>query len=90
MNYDHDMPPYIQEMADWLDDASKVHPCCFENAWKGFEIMMAMLRSVADGGQVALPLTAGTDELAAIKAKLPDRPVLVTLAETKKEYGLGG
>jgi predicted dehydrogenase len=90
MNYDHDMPPYIQEMADWLDDAAKVHPCCFENAWKGFEIMMAMLRSVADGGQVALPLTAGTDELAAIKAKLPDRPVLVTLAETKKEYGLGG
>jgi len=90
MNYDHDMPPYIQEMADWLDDEAKVHPCCFENAWKGFEIMMAMLRSVADGGQVALPLSAGVDELAAIKAKLPDRPVLVTLAETKKEYGLGG
>ena len=20
MNYDLDMPPYIQEMADWLDD----------------------------------------------------------------------
>jgi len=86
----HNAPIGPEEMADRLDDASKVHPCCFENAWKGFEIMMAMLRSVADGGQVALPLTAGTDELAAIKAKLPDRPVLVTLARTKKEYGLGG
>jgi hypothetical protein len=51
--------------------------------------MMAMLRSVTDGGQVSLPLTTGTDELASLKAKLPDRPVLVTLAETRKEYGLG-
>ena len=27
MNYDLDMPPYIQEMADWLDDDKKVHAC---------------------------------------------------------------
>ena len=27
MDYDHDMPPYVQEMADWLDDDSKPHPC---------------------------------------------------------------
>jgi hypothetical protein len=26
MNYDLDMPPYIQDMADWLDDDTKVHP----------------------------------------------------------------
>jgi hypothetical protein len=26
MNYDLDMPPYIQEMADWLD-GTRVHPC---------------------------------------------------------------
>jgi predicted dehydrogenase len=90
MNYDHDMPPYIQQMADWLDDAAKVHPCCFQNAWTGFEIMMAMMRSVALGGQIPLPLSSGEDELAGLTAKLPDRPVLVTLAETKKEYGLMG
>jgi predicted dehydrogenase len=88
MNYDQDMPPYIQEMAEWLDDSAKTHPCCFENAWKGFEIMMALLRSVVQGGQVALPLTAGEDEMAGLRAKLPDRPVLVTLAESRKEYGL--
>jgi hypothetical protein len=75
-------------MAEWLDDSAKRHPCCFENAWKGFEIMMALLRSVVQGGQVALPLTAGEDEMAGLRAKLPDRPVLVTLAESRKEYGL--
>ena len=26
MDYDHDMPPYVQEMADWLDDDPKPHP----------------------------------------------------------------
>src|SRR5574342_1168578 len=56
MNYDLDMPPYIQEMADWLDDEARVHSCNFDSAWKGFEIMMALCRSAAEGGQVALPL----------------------------------
>ncbi len=27
MNYDLDMPPYVNDMADWLDDDSKIHPC---------------------------------------------------------------
>ncbi|MCW5982191.1 MAG: hypothetical protein KIT09_29155 [Bryobacteraceae bacterium] len=27
MNYDVDMPPYIQQMADWLDAEANVHPC---------------------------------------------------------------
>jgi predicted dehydrogenase len=88
MNYDLDMPPYIQDMADWLDDDARVHPCCFAHAWTGFEIMMALLRSAAEGGQVALPLTDGRDELALLKARVPDRPVLVGFNETKKEYGL--
>ena len=54
MNYDLDMPPYIQEMADWLDDDARVHSCHFGSAYKGFEIMMAFCRSAARGGQVAL------------------------------------
>jgi hypothetical protein len=32
VNYDLDMPPYIQEMADWLDDDRKIHSCNFESA----------------------------------------------------------
>jgi predicted dehydrogenase len=86
MNYDLDMPPYIQQMADWLDDDQRVHPCGFENAYLGFEIMMALLRSAAGGGQVALPLAEGKDEMAALKENLPDHKPLLTLAESAKEY----
>jgi predicted dehydrogenase len=88
MNYDLDMPPYIQELADWLDDEKKVHQCNFEHACLGAEIMLAMQRSAAEGGQVALPLTNGTDEQALLKAKLRDRPVLVSCDQNRKEFGL--
>ena len=86
MDYNYDMPPYIQQMVHWLDDDAKVHPCCFANAYKGFEIMSALYRSVAEGGQVALPLTEGRDEIAALKEKLPAKKVILTLAESAKEY----
>ncbi len=88
MNYDNDMPPYIDEIADWLDDDSAVHPCCGENAYKGFEIAMGICRSVVQRGQIALPLEAGPAELEALKIVLPDSPVLATTAETAKQYGL--
>ena len=88
MNYDLDMPPYIQEMADWLDDSKKVHQCNFDHACLGAEIMLAMQRSAAEGGQIALPLASGADEQALLKAKLADRPVLVSCEQNKKEFGL--
>ena len=86
MNYDLDMPPYIQQMADWLDDESRPHPCRFESAWKGFEIMMAICRSVAFGGQIAVPLDGPADELDLLKQKVPDRKVLLSMAANAKEY----
>jgi predicted dehydrogenase len=86
MNYDLDMPPYIQEIADWLDDDSRVHACNFESAYKGFEIMMAFCRSVAERGQVALPLTEPADELAMLERAVPDRPVLLSMLANAKEY----
>lgn len=86
MNYDLDMPPYIQQMADWLDDERCVHPCNFASAFKGFEIMMAMCRSAAEGGQVALPLGAAADELEMLKRSLADRKVLLSMAANEKEY----
>jgi predicted dehydrogenase len=87
MNYDADMPPYVQEMADWLDDDRKVHSCNFESAYAGFEIMMAICRSAAQGGQVALPLTDAMDELAMLKEHLANRKVLLSSAVNAKEYG---
>jgi predicted dehydrogenase len=86
MNYDLDMPPYIQEMADWLDDDSRVHSCNFASAYAGFEIVMALCRSVIEGGQIPLPLTTGMDEIAALNEKLPARKVLFSMPENAKEY----
>jgi hypothetical protein len=89
MNYDLDMPPYIQDMANWLDDPAKVHPCAFEHACLGAEIMLAMQRSAAQGGQQALPLAQGADEQAMLEAKLADVPVLVSCEQNRKEFGIG-
>ena len=88
MNYDLDMPHYIQEMADWLDDEKKAHPCNFVHACLGAEIMLALQRSAAEGGQIALPLAAGADEQTLLKARLSDRPVLVSCEQNRKEFGL--
>ncbi|HUU15034.1 MAG TPA: Gfo/Idh/MocA family oxidoreductase [Terriglobia bacterium] len=72
MDYAHDTPPYVQEIADWLDDPKKVHPCDGESAYKGFEIMMAICRSVVERGKVKLPLGPGEPELEALERSLPD------------------
>jgi predicted dehydrogenase len=86
MDYDHDMPPYIQEMADWLDHDARPHSCSFARAYQGFEIMAALYRSAIHGGQVPLPLTAGEDELAGLRGKVPAAKVLMTLPDSAKEY----
>jgi len=85
MNYDLDMPGYIQDMADWLNKGI-VHPCCFENAYAGFEIMMAMFRGATYGGQITLPLQNPINELEELKKAMSDVPLNVTLEESKKEY----
>lgn len=86
MDYDHDMAPYVQQMADWLDDEAKPHPLRFERAFHGLQIVSALYRSAIEGGQIPLPLTTGMDEIEGLKSKLPDRKVLLTLAESAKEY----
>jgi len=86
MNYDLDMPPYIQHIADWLDDERQVHPCHFGSAYAGFEIMMAFCRSAAEGGQVALSLVGGANEIEMLKEALPQGRVLASMAANAKEY----
>jgi predicted dehydrogenase len=71
MDYDHDMPPYIQDIAEWLDDPSRVHPCNGETALRGFEIMMAACRSAVARGKITLPLGPGEPELEALQKALP-------------------
>ena len=86
MDYQVDMPPYIQEMADWLNNPKKVHPCGGEVAFKGVEIMFGICRAVVNGGQVKLPLGAGPNELEALKKYLPETPIFATTKENAKEY----
>jgi hypothetical protein len=81
------MPPYVQDMADWLDGTA-VHPCNFAAAAAGAEIMLALQRSAACGGQVALPLEGPADEQALLKAAVSDRKVLVSDPVNAKEYGV--
>jgi len=86
MAYDQDMPGYIQDIADWLE-CGNVHPCCFENAYAGFEVMMGLFRSAARGGQVTLPLPDSADEIEDLRRALSGAPLQATLEESRKEYG---
>jgi hypothetical protein len=73
-------------MADWLDDDKKVHSCNFESAYRRFEIMMALCRSAALGGQVALPLTSAADEIQLLRTHLSDEKVMFSSPQNAKEY----
>ncbi|NLF40294.1 Gfo/Idh/MocA family oxidoreductase [bacterium] len=86
MNYELDMPPYVDQMADWLDDGKKVHECNGESAYKGLEIMMALCRSVVQRGQITLPLAAGEPEIDALAKVLPDAPVIATTPASAEQY----
>jgi predicted dehydrogenase len=86
MDYAHDTPLYVQDMAAWLDDDGKVHPCNFESAYKGMDIMMGMVRSVLDGGQVALPLSDGRHEIEELRKKLAGSRVLLASSDHAAEY----
>ena len=86
MSYDLDMPPYVNQIADWLDKDSAVHECNGESAFKGFEIMMALCRSVIERGQIALPLAPGAPEIEALRGVVPATPVLCTTPATAEQY----
>jgi predicted dehydrogenase len=87
MNYDLDMPPYIEDIARWLDNDSQVHPCNGESAYEGFEITMGLLRSVVQRGQIKLPLGPGEPELEAIAKVLPPG-VFLSDEVNRSEYKL--
>lgn len=86
MNYELDMPPYIQEMAEWLDDDNFVHQCNFDSAYKGYEIFSALGQSAIKGGQISLPLENGMDEISGLKEVIPDKKVLFTTPDSEAEY----
>lgn len=86
MDYGLDMPPYIEDMACWLDDDRAVHPCNGDSAYQGFEIMMGMIRSVNQRGQIRLPLGPGEPELEALAKTLPGTAVIASTEANRKAY----
>ncbi|MDE3180751.1 MAG: Gfo/Idh/MocA family oxidoreductase [Acidobacteriota bacterium] len=86
MDYNQDMPPYVEDICRWLDDDKAIHPCNGASAYQGFEIMMAILRSVVQRGQVALPLGPGDPEIDAIAKVLPETKVLASTEANQKAY----
>ncbi|MFY9528288.1 MAG: Gfo/Idh/MocA family oxidoreductase [Candidatus Acidiferrales bacterium] len=62
-NAQHDQPPYIRDIALWLDDEKRVHPCNGESAFKGFEIVMAICRSAIERRKISIPLERGEPEI---------------------------
>ena len=58
-----DQPPYIRDIALWLDDPARVHPSNGESAFKGFEIVMAICRSAIERRKITLPLEPGEREM---------------------------
>lgn len=67
----HDQPPYIRQIAEWLDDPAQIHPCNGESAYKGLEIVMAICRSAVERRPIKLPLAAGEPEIEALARVLP-------------------
>jgi hypothetical protein len=86
MNYDLDMPPYVEDIARWLDDDNRVHPCNGDSAYEGFEITMGMLRSIVQRGQVKLPLGSDKPELEELLRVLPEQPVRLSSEVHRHEY----
>lgn len=67
----HDQPPYINDIALWLD-GTNIHPCNGESAYKGFEITMALLRSAIERRQIKIPLNQGENEIEALARIIPE------------------
>jgi len=62
-NYSLDQPPYVRDIAVWLDDPARVHPCNGESAYKGFEIVMGICRSAIERRAIELPLEPAEPEM---------------------------
>ena len=69
-------PLYLAELADWLDDDSKVHPCNIDISYHGYEILEAVCISAMEDIRVDLPLDPEKceDILERMRKELPECP----------------
>lgn len=69
-------PLYLRDLADWLDDDAKVHPCNLAISYHGYEILEGLCLSALGHTRVDLPLeAAGHEDLnGRMRRELPDAP----------------
>ncbi len=69
---------FVRDLACWLDDPAKVHPCNIDVTLHGYEILEGICISALDHRRVDLPLGAGAhdDVLERMRRELPDCPEL--------------
>jgi len=66
---------YYRDYHNWLE-GNAPHPCNFDHALSGYEILTALCLSGLDHRRVDLPLGAeGEDIIARLRAELPEQPV---------------
>jgi predicted dehydrogenase len=66
--------PFYTDLADWLDDDKKKHPCNVEISLHGFEIMEGLYKSALENIRVDLPIQgAVTDAIEEMKKILPEQ-----------------
>ncbi len=67
-------PLFARDVADWLDDDSRIHPCHIDISYHGFEIVAALCLSALDHRRVDLPLDpcTGEDIFARMPRELPE------------------
>jgi predicted dehydrogenase len=71
-------PLYLRDLADWLDDDAKLHPCNVDISYHGYEILDGLCLSALDCTRVDLPLDPRTcgDSLERLRAELSEVPPL--------------
>ena len=69
-------PLFAADLADWLDEDARLHPCNIEISYHGYEILEGLCISALDHRRVDLPLDTSqcVDIFARMRRELPDCP----------------
>ena len=69
-------PLFAADLAEWLDDDARPHPCNIEISYHGYEILEGLCISALDHRRVDLPLDTSrcVDIFARMRSELPDCP----------------
>jgi predicted dehydrogenase len=67
-----DTIPHVRDLADWLDDETKVHPSNGDVSYRGFEISLALIQSALDRKLVKPPVDPSVPITERMSKELPE------------------